>query len=445
MYGRKSTQISKAKQYFLKYTDRWTRYPTDELVIELPQINRFIQLHFLGYTKRNNRTDAGPLILYHAEVPEMMLEVIKCSFDPEFSLTDQNRSTLPFLAIECLITFMYKESPMFTLLPEKLFRDLSMGVLDLVDIVRGKMTWVESFASVRLFGIASFNSNCCHWLNTHSSALELLCEHMYRAPEIVEEKIKSGEVRRHTEHISSLIMMFRTSNDLVQSARLMGTLTANIAVFVFHNVLKWSMSNYEVYLANTHAIKKANVLGCFMRITKQLMIWIEPGQFLNYFLAGIRNCMDMMDGPQVLFLKHLTHFREHKIPKGVESLKYWSHASIVPSTLGWFACHALCLNNALGTGWCISTLTYVLTHARESVSAGIIDTIGAELMDLAHLVEVEVPSKIPVQSIILQALLRHGGFSHKIYDLNDSFKGKNHLYYLVHPCIPSCGCQLFQY
>lgn len=42
----------------------------------------------------------------------------------------------------------------------------------------------------------------------------------------------------------------------------------------------------------------------------------------------------------------------------------------------------------------------------------LIENCGSELMDLAHLLNVETPERITVQSVILEALLRFGGFSY---------------------------------
>ena len=46
---------------------------------------------------------------------------------------------------------------------------------------------------------------------------------------------------------------------------------------------------------------------------------------------------------------------------------------------------------------------------------------GYELLDLAHHVHLKEPIDFSIQSMILQALLRYAGFSHKVYDKCDSF------------------------
>ena len=48
---------------------------------------------------------------------------------------------------------------------------------------------------------------------------------------------------------------------------------------------------------------------------------------------------------------------------------------------------------------------------------------GYELLDLAHLLYLIEPLKISVQSVVMQALLKHAGFSHKLWDKADSFVG----------------------
>ena len=50
---------------------------------------------------------------------------------------------------------------------------------------------------------------------------------------------------------------------------------------------------------------------------------------------------------------------------------------------------------------------------------------GYELMDLAHLHELKEPMELSTQSIILEALLRYAGFSHKLWGKADSFTSES--------------------
>ena len=64
--GRRS---SKTQRFFLKYTDQVYRAPGEELW-EDPR--RYLELHVLLYSKSGRETK----LFYHAEVPEIMLEMI---------------------------------------------------------------------------------------------------------------------------------------------------------------------------------------------------------------------------------------------------------------------------------------------------------------------------------------------------------------------------------
>ena len=136
----------------MRFTDRWSRYPIEELAMELMRIHRFLQVHLLSYDRekgRGNHDDDPVFVMYHAEVPELMLEVVKFSFDPEFALGGQNPSFLCYLAIEILTDFVYKDMPSFTYLSDKLFRDLSPELTDLLVILRDESRWIESLAIIR--------------------------------------------------------------------------------------------------------------------------------------------------------------------------------------------------------------------------------------------------------------------------------------------------------
>ena len=390
---------------------------------ELTMINRYLQVHLLSYSRHGETRDDTPTILYHSELPEVMMDIIRLSFNPGYFIGCPNRHCMAYLAIEILTSFVHKISQTFSHLPEKLFADPRMGVDSLVDVLLGKLSWVDSLAVVRFFGVASFNPATIKWLLSHPDTLQLLCKHMHYSVELVEEKINRGELHKRNEDLIKLVSTFRSSDDPELSCRLMGLLTVNYAVFVFQNVIRQCQSNYEYFMTISTAVKRADVLGHVSFIIKQLMIWIEPGQFLGYFLGSLEQCLDMQGGPEALFIDNLTYCKENSIPPGIEGLKFWNHSSLWPSRLSWFMCHALCLSNSQGSGRCIYILLYVLDHVQDELCGEVLKVIGPELMDLAHLIEAEASVRIHVQPTIMEAFLRHIGIPHQVYGRNDSVEG----------------------
>ena len=386
-------------------------------------LNRFLQVHLLSYSRNRDTRDDTPTIFYHAEVPEVMLDIVRLAFNPGYFIGSSKRHCLAYLAIEILCSFVHKISQTFSLVPEKLFADPRMGVESLVDVLFGKLSWVNTLAVVRFFGTASFNPATVKWLLSHPDTLELLCKHTYLSMELVEEKISRGEIRKCSKDLEDLLQTFRYNDDLELTCRLMGLLTVNHAVFVFQNVIRQCQTSYENFIKISTAVKRADVLGHVSYIIKQLMTWVEPGQFLSYLLGSIEHCLDMQGGPEALFIDNLTYCEENSIPAGIEGLKFWNHSSLWPSRLSWFICHALCLSNSHGSGRCISILLYVLDHVQDELCGKVLNAIGPELMDLAHLIEAEASVRIHVQPTIMEAFLRHIGVPHQVYGRNDSVEG----------------------
>lgn len=433
VYGRRPLRVTKTRQYFLRFTDRWTRLPFEELAIELLRVNRFLQLQLVGRRTELNALkidDDDPIfILYHGDAPESMLDVFKLIADPEFALGGECPTFLVYLAIENLTCFMYRKMPTLEYLPLKLFRDLQPELRELLLILKEKSMWFEGLAVIRMLGIAAFQPYTSHWLtlNENADIFEIVCRHMYRGREIVDEIIT---ILKMFDNMTTLLLLHRNWDDSVAIARLVGTQTCTYAVFAFYNVMKWSVTDFDVYLGNAERIRRAEVFPHFFHITKQLMIWPTPGQFLNYFLFGVRRCLDMDGVVSELFLNNAGYGRKQKTPRGIESLKYWNHSKIRPTALGWLICHALSLNEVYGTCASIQILTHVLVNFRDPVVSFVIETIGPELLDLAHLIKYTTELKdevtvqeIPVQTPILEALLRHGGMSHIPLDKSNTFEG----------------------
>ena len=414
-------RVQKTKQYFLRFTDKWAGDAFEEMWLELVEINRFLQLYLLVFTTKANPTeqDEGPIVFVHAEVPEIMLDVLKLSFDPEFFLDNPKRRCLPYLAIEVIAGFLHKTMPTFDLVSERLFRNLTMGVMDIADVLFGKLSWVETLAAVRFFGVASFHPVSSLWLHKYPNIYEEICRWTYRSVQIVEEKVANGEINSRDENLVSLITTFRAGEDLVQSARLMGLHTLNHAILAWHHMMCWCLRDQEIFIHISAYIRRANVLGNFSFIVKQMMTWIEPGQFMNSFMAASRCCLNTPGGFEDLFLANFAYCRENNISLGVASLKYWGHPKLWPSRIGWMIAHGLCLDDSMGCGWCISILHFVLMYGPEEVSSTIIQELGPWLMDLAHLLDNEHPTITRVQPGILEALLRYGGISHRLSDRSE--------------------------
>ncbi len=399
------------------------------------RINRFLQLQLICRQADKEAPSDGEdpiFILYHGNAPEVMLDIVKFTTDPEFAIGGQSPRVFIYLAIENLTCFLYKGMPTLMYLPEKMFRDLNPELKDLLMVLHDNDRWLEGMAAVRMLGAASFHPYSCRWFSNNVDIFQVVCRYTYRGREAFEERIKAGEItaKRRDDDTNTLLSLYRSWDDTVALARLVGTLTCSFAVCAFYNVTKWSMTDYTVYLNNCVAVRKANVLSHFPYITKQLMTWPKPAQFLNYFLFGVRRCLDMEGATDDLFIKNLSHNRKQGLPQGIESLKHWSNPTIRPTILGWIICHALSLNDVLGACACIQILIHALTTFREPAVSTVIETIGSELMDLAHLVKYTTALKdevtvdeIPVQTPILEALLRHGRVPYLAHSVEDTIEG----------------------
>ena len=168
---------------------------------------------------------------------------------------------------------------------------------------------------------------------------------------------------------------------------------------------------------------KAEVLQHFPFLVKYIMIWFEPGLYLNTLLTAVSHTLGMDEAVDQLLMDNLASSLEHKAPVGIETFKLWNHETKYPNTIAWFLLHALCLSKKFGSDWCICILCHVLDKAEEDVADEIVENFGLDLMDLAHMVEMTSPKKISVQSIILEAVLRYGHLQHKEYGHSNVFEG----------------------
>jgi len=393
----------------------------------LLRTRRFLELHVLLFSKNGNHTDETSLILYHAEVPEIMLEMIQQSFSSDFFIGSAKMRCVPSLAFGVLSTFMYAYAEIFPIVPDKLFRDSEVS-LEVVSqgAFHDKLTWFDKLCMVQFYGAASYSRACIWFLHKHPDIVYEVCLLMYRGMEMIEEKIKNHEINWQNETLACFLMTFRDDEDLETTSRLFGIHTVNQAVMFYKNIMDSTMLDFVLYREIGKAVMRAEVLQHFPYIVRQIMIWCDPGLYLNTFLAAVSHTLCMAGAMQELFIENLSYSLEHKLPLNIDTFKYWGHTTRFPNTVAWFLLHAFCHSKQFGSNWCTYILCHVLSKAEESMANEIVDKFG-DLMDLVHLVEITEPLTISVQSIMLEALLRYGKIQHKVYNRSDLYEGEGAL------------------
>lgn len=366
--------------------------------------------------------DESHILLYHADVPEILLEMIRKTLEIARRPKFQCFECLPFLAMEVLTTFLHPKSLTSMHVPEKLFNDSREGIGLMVNILRGQLTWFDTLAVTRFFSIASLSPPGIYFIMTHLDTFKLICELVYRSTKMVEEKIGNDDVTRD-EAVISRLKTFRTDPDLNISARLFSHIAMHNAIIVFRHTIKASLTDPQLLFNVMKVVDEAEVVRHFSSVVKHLMIWVEPGQYLNHFLAGIRYCVDIPGAMQELFLDDIDYSKEHRLSVGIDSFKYWKHETRYPARLTWFLTHAFALRDEQGSGWCIVTLCHLLKNGNWRDVERLIESCGSELMDLAHLLDIDTPERTSVQSTILEALLRFGGFSYYEFGKGNFHKG----------------------
>ena len=398
---------------------------------ELLHIHRFLSILLLVNTKKKDtEEDDSHILLYHADAPEILLRMLyhahRYNKNPKFY-------SLPYLAIEILTTFMHPKSLSFKHVTEKIFNDSAEDVEDIVEILRGRLTWLDKLVATHFFGVACLSPAGVYFVLTHHEAFKEICVLMYRSTELVEEKIEARCVTLKEESVASTLRTFKGDCDLQHAARLFARIATHNTIVAFRHTIRASTKDYHLCFEILKIIKQAEVLEHFSYIVKQLMLWVEPGQYLNKFLDGIRYCLMMPSAIEVLFLSDIEANKESKLPLGIDTFKYWKHESRFPLRLTWLLTHAFALRDDMGSGWCIIILCEMLRNGNWKDVETLIMNSGSELMDLAHLLDIESPEKVTVQCIILEALLRYGGFSY-----NEFGKGTYHegnINYTVHALI----------
>ena len=399
-------------------------------------------MHVLLYGKNDDKSDEFPTLLYQAEVPEIMLEMIHQSFSSDFFIGSAKVRCVPSLAFQVMSYFMFVYSETFLEAPERLFRDsestmvrVSMGVFN------DKLVWFDKLSMVQFYGAASFSRSCVWFFHKHHDIVYELCTLVYRCMEIVDEKIKSHEINWQNENLTCFLMSFRDDSDLELTARLLGIHTMNQAVLLYKNLMESIKNDHELYLAIGGEVIRSDLLKRFPYVVKHLMTWFEPGAYLNHLLRAVYRTLHLHNALEHLLMDNLSESLEQKLPLGLETFRFWSHSTKFPNTIAWLLLHAFCQNEKFGSRYCLHILCYVLAKAKQSMVDKIVEYFGLDLMDLAHIVEVDKEGdrrwlklvKQDVQSVVLEALLRYGHIQHKEYNYDNIFQGIFHV---------GCGVQL---
>lgn len=439
--------MQKTRQFFLKYTDLVYRAPGEELWEDLLRTKRYLELHILLYAKHEDLSDGTPLILYHAEVPEIMLEMIQQSFSSDFFIGSAKMRCVPSLALSVLTSFFFAYSQTFLFVPEKLFRD-SAETMHTVSLrtFRDKLTWFDKLSLVQFFGVASNSRGCMVFFHRHLDVVYELCTLIYRGMEIVGEKLQNQEINWQNETLACFLTTFRDDEDIETTAKMFGMHTINQSVMFYKNLMNSTLLQFDLFEVIGRIVMRAEVLRHFSYLVKHIMIWFDPGLYLTTFLAAVSHTLKMAGAIQELLMENLSYTLEHKFPLGMETFKFWNHETRYPNTIAWFLLHAFCLNKKYGSDWCICILCHVIKEAEDKVVNEIVENFGLDLIDLAHVIEITSPEptseltieqttikKISVQSIILEALLRYGRLQHKVYGFNDIIEGDSRFIIVVKP------------
>ncbi len=436
--GRNSCIVAKLRQYFLLYTERVAlSHPGDQICSNLVEINKYLQCHALYTSRAKGKAPDTSVVyyLFHAEVPQILLEMLhQACYDSDY-FREPKSYCIPYQAIEMLTCFIHPSSATFIHLPNKLFVDSSSRLESLADIVCGRaLNWFIRFSASHFFGTASFTPQGKYWLFTHLDTYKELCSNMAKCGPFIKAQIKHGDVYSNDKAIITQLKMFCADGTPKYSARTFAHLVIGQCIYTFVNVLQYSHSDYCKFYKVSNAVRSANVLGNFHVVIKQVMSWTDPTHYLLPYLNGVSLCLEMEGGFEELLINDLKDCLKNDIPVGIQSLEYWTHERgkrTFPCRLAWFLVHVFCLDNRLGSGWCIHIICWYLERAVDEVAFKLIKCCGAELMDLAHLVDWDYPTQTKVQRVILEALLRFGGISHQdfIGDIHDGNYGCAYNYY----------------
>ena len=345
----------------------------DKVWDNLSMLRRFLTMHFLCNDPSSDRFDTVPVTLVNANLPEIMMDVIKQSNDGDFDKFPKlKHHPLAFFAIEIMGCFVHRRCVANPIVCERLFRDWPGAPQQLVKVLNGSQSWYESLAVVRLFGYASTCPVGCLWLLRHRKVLATVLRHIHSTATIVEEntaKVKSGA----TDHaLKNMLWVHLDSEDFSKVARIMGTAASSLAALLFYSILIQFGAHYEEFLIIKKAVYDSGILSNFMACARQLMHWLSPGRFMSGFLESVHKCLEMDRTMKLLFLDDFSFFREHDFSPGWDSLKYWDHDTLRPSVVAWLVCHALTMKPLIGSNWAAAILVTTLDNASDEVCGPII-------------------------------------------------------------------------
>ena len=370
------------------------------------------------------KEDDTPLVFYYAQVPSILLKLIRMGFDHSFMHQNYKMESLVNYGLEILTTFFHKTSPCFMLYPEKFFRGPPGPIDDMVRILNYRFSFVNTLSAVRFFGHASFTPPCMFYFEKNPGIFRTVVSYISDSVHTTDTVTSTGQVTWKNMRIVSLLMGFRTDGDLITTAKLIGTYTMYHAIFAFVNVMVKSKPDTELFYKMLQMVKESRVIRDFSFIVKNLMKWMAPGEHINNFLMATRYYLNMGGAFNELFFKDFTYCEENGIEKGIESIRLHTHKSLYPSRLSWFLVHALCLSEEFAHGYALHILCYVFQNLPQEKGDVFVEIAGNELMDLAHLIDCTSPSNCMVQATLLEGLLRYAGFSHKLYNFEDSYEGE---------------------
>lgn len=338
----------------------------------LSMLRRFLTMHFLCNDPSSDRFDTVPVTLVNANLPEMMMDVVKKANDGGFdNFPKLQHHPLAFFAVEILGCFVHRRCVANPIVSERLFRDWPGATQQLVKVLNGRQSWYESLAVVRLFGYASTCPVGCLWLLRHRKVLATVLRHIHSTAKIVEEN--TAEAESMDQALRNMIWVHLDHKDPAKVARIMGTAASSLAALMFYSIMIQFGAHYEEFLTIKKAVYDSGILSNFMTAARQLMHWLSPGRFMSGFLESIHKCLEMDRTMKLLFLDDFSFCQEHEYSPGWASLKYWNHETLRPSVIAFLVCHALTMKPLIGANWATAILVTTLDNASDEVCRPIIE------------------------------------------------------------------------
>jgi len=410
----------------LKFTDRVHPTPGSELYDDLHRIKIYLDLHIVFYDTQEDNSDSLPFMFYYAEAPEILLTMLKQALHKDFFAGDSKTRCLPSLAICVLTDLHHMKALSFTLVPDKIFRDSERIVLEVTNgALEDRYTWYDKLNFIQFYGVASCSRGCLHFLHHHMDVVRRLLYFLHHTRRLVDQMVERGAISwRNSNQSRFLGMMFHNSEDLDLCAKFFGSYVTNHAVMLFWNLTNSAKKKIDLFKTLSKEIINSQVLDHFMPVVRTLMTWFDPGLFLRQFLDGITKCLKILGAVESLFLRDLDQAIEMKRPLDIETFHFWNHETKMPNNIAWLLLHAFTMNSKMGYNQCIRILCYIVDNSEEEIADKVVDKFGLDFIDLAHFLELDNPYKLNVQSVILQALLRHGRVHHKVFGRSDIYEGK---------------------